>query len=655
MINSCTKDDNNIFYTENDRSAIQLRDSGDETYSPSDSIIETILGEKAPCNPYTVQIVTQAWNNLYPDYAYNELPFSNKYVKYTPANTEEIYQLYKDTALTVWDHPLDHEVIQIGDYYIQTDKVEGDMPDLYTVVGNDYALGSKGINYQELEQLIEVPYNTFLSAESYRLCDLTHVVILPPDDPPPYYPPIDFEDCEPGCPNYPCCYHAIVDCSTPLNPITEELCNRPLPCLPDDPNWPECLLGGGSNSGGGTLTNDCGCPRYSDKRKPAGCVKVQDPTGTTSFTPVNNAKIIIKNHSSYDINGTDFFGFLWTKSTYTDDGGCWKINKECSGKIHMWIKFKNEKAYIRAPNFSVYISGTDTYTGLPEFGSDGNLLNYYRPVADYVGGISGPNFSNIKVRYNRWTEEFTQTQRYWCAAQTINAVEDMHNMCNEEDINTPPFIDIYINANNAGAAWMAHYDGIKLIELLVAESYALSELGLLPDIILDRNDPVNRYRRVAFHEMTHGSHFTNVGAGWWNILALQEYTNGGHGDGSEPFAGFVAVAESWGNHIEEYFTINPPGYSNILDNVDFENPVDPTITPWIPDGIYYDLIDNAEVNAIIIDNINGFSNNQIFGILDISTTNMEEMETRLWDEYNSISGINMTQPDITVLFDSYGF
>ena len=663
MFHSCTKDDANLI--DNQTSALEMRDDKANVFSPDDSIKETILGEKAPCNPYTVEIVTQAWNNLYPDKAVSTVAPTDIYVKFKPSSEEQVYELYKDPDLTLWDFPLDHKVIQMGDYYFQPGKGENDIPDLYCVVDKEYPLASKGVVYEQLAQLVEVPYMSKLSEETYRLCNIDHVEIKEPE----LGGPMPNPDCLPGDPNWPDCLTG--DPDDPDNPVNPD-------GPPDDSETCKCYVWQYGTlidtkiielEDGKTCSdynqaedeygvsvicdeeppeppsyiNSCDCPTFTSKRKPAGCVKVQSPTGD-DYVGVKKAKVIVKNHPFFNYNLTDFFGFFWTKTAYTDEYGCWKINKECYGKIWVWVQFKNEMAYIR--------------------GHQGFNIRPFIPVTDYVGEVSGPDFSDIQVQYSRWTTEGTQTQRYWCAATTINAVEDMHNMCNDEGINEPPHLDIYLAKDETGAAWMAHYGGVnnniyaELLNssILEAEGQATGYPSsfLLPDIFLDRNEPVRRYRGVAFHEMSHASHFTNVGSEWWQHLTKFEFEHEGHGgpnDNTDTDAGYCAVAESWADHLGELFDANVAGILPPNENLILE------ANGWIPEGIYFDLFDTGiEPTATgIIDNVSGFTNFMIFNTLDANTTEIEHIRTRLWNANSNSQGVNATQANYSNLFNSYGY
>ena len=639
MFHSCTKDDSYLF--NGNSSSIELRDENPFIYTPDDSVTETILGPKAPCNPYSVEIVTQAWNNLYPDYAVNEISPTDIYVKFTPKNEEDIYKLYKDPDLTIWDHPLDHQVIKMGNYYIQPDKGEDELPDLYSVIDKDYDLVFCDVSYEELEQLVEVPYNSFLSAETYRLCNLTHISIRETGDSvtqtdtngEPYItsdpPPVD---CNPQCDNYPCCFLEIVDCDGDMDPFEQQICDSYDPlCYPDDPDWPECL--DQSDDGEDDNVNSCGCTTFKNKRKPAGCVKVQSPTGGV-YVGVKNAKVIIKNHPYFDYNQNDIFGLMWTETTYTDDNGCWKINKECYGKIWVWVQFKNEMAYIRGHQ-------------------DYNVLRLVIPVTDYVGEVSGPDFSDIQVRYNRWTTEGTQTQRYWCAATTINAVDDMHDMSNDEGINEPPHLDIYLGPGDGGAAPMSHYGGALEVASELGE-LGIVALSFMPDIYIGKDRFPWRYRQLNFHEMAHASHFTNVGIEWWNDNVnyevgqmLSNPDQDPYGDGTDPGAGRCAVTESWAYHIGPLFAGRT---DSDMDDLGLQN-------GFIPNGIHWDLFDaeNADERAFVTDNVSGFTNAKIFDEMDQNTISIPQLRQRLWNDHSMDYGINATLADYNALFASYGY
>jgi hypothetical protein len=97
----------------------------------------------------------------------------------------------------------------------------------------------------------------------------------------------------------------------------------------------------------------------------------------------------------------------------------------------------------------------------------------------------------------------------------FNTVENMHEMCLQEVINVPPFVDLFIMSEFTPAAWMAHYNGISSlvvdgINSILSEEMnenwesgiTLATMFFLPDIFLDRNAAPGEYIGAGFHELT---------------------------------------------------------------------------------------------------------------------------------------------------------
>jgi len=227
-------------------------------------------------------------------------------------------------------------------------------------------------------------------------------------------------------------------------------------------------------------------------------------------------------------------------------------------------------------------------------------------------------------------------------------------------------MDIYLSSNTVNAAWMAHYGGIDGIiwAQLANELVPGITMGILPDIVLDRNNPPTAIKGDAYHEMTHASHFTQVGSNWWQHLTKFEFDHSGHGNNAaqnDPDAGYCAVAESWTDHIGDEFDDISSG--NLPNN---ESLISERGTNWIPEGIYYDLFDVNTGGAleppgplpfltIINDNISGFSNLKIFDVLDVHVTSIPELRQRLWNQHGFDPQIIGTPMDYTNLFNSYGY
>ena len=620
-VNSCTKDTE---LSENDN-GLQLREDRNQVhyFEPNDTVKPIILGEKITKNAFTVENMTIAWNILYPDCRVTRLNPTDIYTKFEPTSAEQVYELKKDINLTLFDFPLDYRVVQMGDYY--DDPGSGEFPNFYGIVGSQQSMPAN-VGREVLSELYLDDSDPLLNAVAMINDGYPMDVISD------YIGPIDRSDID-DCASI--VLPPIIDCDPPCVPMLRIRDDVPPVNGKPQMEWYCDCSGGDPGTGGGDgdpgqyTTNGCGCKVFKDKLKPGGCVTVWDEN-LHENVGVRNAKIIVKNTSGYD------FDYLWTwvRTTFTDENGCWKIDRRCSKRnnIHVWVEFNNEKAYIRGPHF--------------------DLKRYIIPVAHYVGEIDGPIYNNISVHYPVWDVPETQVvQRYWASAIIINTIDQMHINCANEGINVPPHLDIYHENQNIGdAAWMAHYGGLLTNVYATILGWGPS-VKFLPDILLNRGMATDILRGVAFHEFTHGSHFTNVGVGWYNVLTLTEFEAEGHGNGTEPGAGYVAVAESWADHIGELFDDGNPEVSTRCENLVLEG------NGFVPEGIHYDLFDQGVEpwNTGITDNISGFTNEMIFNTLNSQVTSIPQLETRLWNNYSTAPGVNASQLNYNVLFNSYGY
>jgi hypothetical protein len=76
--------------------------------------VPIVLGSQIT-NPYTVRKVQNAYNMLYGDI--QTLTANYLYVKFKPANADQLEILEDNENLELQDYPMDFEVIQEGDFY----------------------------------------------------------------------------------------------------------------------------------------------------------------------------------------------------------------------------------------------------------------------------------------------------------------------------------------------------------------------------------------------------------------------------------------------------------------------------------------------------------------------------------------------------------
>lgn len=78
-----------------------------------------ILGEKLE-NPYSVENMQKAYHNLKKkksDFPEMVIEATHLYIRFLPENQEEYDKLLWDSIIEIYDHPLDFEIIQVGNFY----------------------------------------------------------------------------------------------------------------------------------------------------------------------------------------------------------------------------------------------------------------------------------------------------------------------------------------------------------------------------------------------------------------------------------------------------------------------------------------------------------------------------------------------------------
>ncbi len=112
----------------------------------------TVLGRKLP-NPYSVTNMTNALNNLRTEYGMEpniEIEPTDYYVRFLPQNLSQYDKLSTDTNLLLFDHPLDYEIITLGDSYHDPLIPDTCYTWLYATVPVDYEFNND-ITYEILD------------------------------------------------------------------------------------------------------------------------------------------------------------------------------------------------------------------------------------------------------------------------------------------------------------------------------------------------------------------------------------------------------------------------------------------------------------------------------------------------------------------------
>lgn len=249
--------------------------------------------------------------------------------------------------------------------------------------------------------------------------------------------------------------------------------------------------------------------------------------------------------------------------------------------------------------------------------------------------LKGTDFPGVKVcaietNYHRWTASGSQAHRFWGAATTNNAVHEFYDLAPTYGIATPPFLDIYLARGTfAGFAVMinsigkqgtidALVDGmsfnpstglnilspfVEFFNVTTATQIPLNFMVsyLAPDVMIGTAyTDSDRLKRLAFHELAHASHYTNVGRFYWQDVIRAEVAADGHGNAQSIMAGRIAVVESWAEFIGMRMTHDTYGGQNSIPfdwliRLERTKNEDPN---HIPIGLYHDLSDSENMDDL---------------------------------------------------------
>jgi hypothetical protein len=325
--------------------------------------LPTVLGNQLP-NPYTTANMAAAYNLVYGT-NYTELPVTDLYVRFEPNADAQVALLEDSLDLDLYDHPLDHELLQDGDYYVHPGKTVEDLPWLYTTVKPDFQFPA-GVPYTILAQLhlpgddnlfMEELAESMVAGATYTRsiqngqAQLTRTDV--PEQPSTGIPYCDFED--------------------PLNPGTF------IPCPP--------------TGGGGPASPVCGLPaqQCTNSKLPKGRLRVWD-TQKNACVP---------------LAGVQVFSKRWFKGVnrpvYTDAQGGFTASQRFSGIVKVMVQFRNNTISARPLRFSFAIRFS--------------LL----PLRSKLGSFSGCLMNTIDQIYYRGTDRSSKGFLYWLAAHAVNA------------------------------------------------------------------------------------------------------------------------------------------------------------------------------------------------------------------------------------------
>jgi hypothetical protein len=608
-----------------------------------DSILKpTILGYHLQNHPYSLTNMQQAYYNLYG--STSGVTLTHKYVRFKPSTPAQLSALV-DLDNDLFDHPLDYEVVQEGDYYDDGVTPAEEIPWLYAVVDIGFTAPA-GISYEVLEQ-VHIPVLAAVENEAFRITS------NPFDNSSCIEETLAESEASKIQPRYPSCvegYH------------WDMILQR---CVPDN-----CPPGYHWNMS----VNDCvpdGPPPPTFTRQPSGTLRVRDNNnGTSTLRGIRNARVIAKN-------------FLKVERTFTNTNGDFFLNKEFN-KVRLFAEFENEQAIIRTLRKA-------------------RIWQMLTPVKRDFGGLKGDlNNQNLVIEYNGNAK--SKLARYWAAATAHNTVQEYRDFTSLQQTGNPPnhlkvLLTNWTLQGTSGAAPMFAKRGLGapsdfittfLISNLGGVAGGMQALVLYLESEVDVTAGYNRggttttsdqLSETLFHEQTHAAHYNKVGNAWWTSFVnaeLHEMIIGPlpYGDGNNSFSPIIALGESWAYHMGHfatdwkyggttgpfreqgiwYFNNNPIGglssNINLLEDFSPYRTNDPFY--WIPQGLYYDLIDAHNEQRIsggpVDDNVSNYTNHEMFNALQTDILNLQDYRARLLQQTS-----NSTSPFVPNLFVQYGY
>ena len=225
--------------------------------------------------------------------------------------------------------------------------------------------------------------------------------------------------------------------------------------------------------------------------------------------------------------------FVKFAHAYTDEDGCYKMDKTFSSDARFRIVFQNEKGFAIGLNKILVPASTSTL------------------------GKNGPEGVDVDI-------DRTSDRRLFSRCVVNNAAYDYFRQCGREglEISTPPantriWLFQFLEASSA----LMLQQGVMIDDTAVGNflgDYAKYVKMFLPDITLGVDgleDYSSIYGQVV-HELAHGSHFATVGKDYWNkyvSYVMESFAGSGgrlYGVGEGNNAGYCEVGEMWAFYIQ---------------------------------------------------------------------------------------------------------
>lgn len=647
-INSCKKADHlNSTYPHLAVSTVEYKSSVQPVGTDDDTTeTPTVIDYQLP-NPYTIPNMQQAYTNVTGQTATPAV--TNLYVRFKPADLDQLQTLdavAENADIELSDEPIDYHIVQEGNYYQDPSVPDEEITWQYAVVPPDFQPPS-GIQYEVLAA-IHIPEDISVEAEAERLVGLNAdgddydygapVAHIAARRIKPYVP-----DCGPG-------YHwdfTLGQCVDNNCPSGYHWDNSQQHCVPDAPPPPPP-------------------PAFI----PHGMLKVFDTQSPANPPAVRLIRVVARR---------------WFKiqRTYTDDNGNFQVTKHFRNKVKLLVKFKNQFASIRG------VRGV-------------RVWQMFFPVKQKIGVYSGSSINSVDFTFPQTQHVQSVQNRYWAAATTLNAVQEHRDYASQFGFSAAPTgLNIYLTnwGLTRGLASTPLFNKrfirdlpLSYINTILVGRVAFTAGGIASLLAVYARENVDmavdyhmarftsdHLKETVYHEMSHASHYNQVGTGWYSDfvnaeLAEIEANLGGqfspYGTGNTSHSPIIALGEAWGYHMGHFLADQRYGLNASCQfeqeggvefcsnggvnhaHIDVLEQFDPNLADdpfhWIPKGLMLDMMDNTPFETVVNDQVSGYTIGQLFNGLQSDISSLQQYRDRLLQQ-------NGNDPQVLLLFSQYHY
>jgi hypothetical protein len=656
------------------------------------------MGEKFT-HPFSIQNATTAHNLVYSS-SVKELPVTHLYVRFIPVTLKEQKRLDEDERFVLSNLPFVREVIIEGKYYREGDWNKTLGLEKYAVVDVNESL--QGYNYEVLDNL---HYDVQDLVLTYTAIDN---VMRSPGDP-----------CEPGAISWPECQcdelftfgsEAWRDCvlSFLLDETEPPAGNNPFEGDPDQScgcDAPE------------SANQPAGCVTYLDSQlgvQPVKNVRVEGITfyGFSFYTytddqgcwdtnlrifrtrnrlnvkvKFNNEKVAVRSFRMLQLfNFGPFLPALNELVAIVTD----PAQIEDGPFNNIQIQYNNNEDEFA--NMTLYYFAAQALNSMEEYHKYADQYNLEKPMKDGIlsddidvlisnlaGGAAAPLIDEIGTGFLGPLNDEVLVQ---ATSRALLNIELQNLMGFTFEI--PVIGEIVVDPINEGQIIA------NLFELIapIIEFYGPDMVYNYGDNINDQTDDI---KEVMYHEYGHIAHFkalpTFTKDQYWidNIertidIVVTDLNDDGllnesavqlpYGDLTIAGAEQTAIMESFAFYIGYFFTdrkygvnhsnggIDPTRNRWLYLDIEQFSPLTTINEPWIPEGLYWDLIDNNANNPALVtdginnDNVSGFTlrDAELMVTQGTPTTFQEVENTAL-----SLIPAGQNANDVSLIFNEYGY